>query len=845
MIKGSTVGAEIRQRNPGSSVSLLIHLRKLVSLFKDPIAIVLIVAFVAYSCIWSYIGIAKFYALNSSVYDLGISMQTAYTIYSNQWTLQALISFIIVRNGLAVFMAPVALLANYPLMITIQAVFVGAAVFPIYGIGVRSGLGRTECIFVSVSYLIFYPLNGLVWFDFHYQMFFVFLFLLGYYLYLRGMLLTALVVFLLSGFTRYPFMLFPFLFSLLLLIEFAVRRYIHRQNEIRTLYFATALFILTSLVLFAGYILVGGVSSLPLHTGASGGNSITLYARLFTLFMLLAPLLFVPILSYRWYLLELPFLFLLFTSGSGTYLYPSLFLRQYSSGITPFLFLGLIDGLSNLQKLTSWIETRLRHKLSQAAKTGSGKKKTKVLIRLTVKRIAVILVFVILASASLFYQPYGPFNHLAGVNYHLSDVTSVNMTIFNSLQNVLSLIPKNEPHVLIQNNIVLALPGPIGRILLVPQYDVGPNITSSNIQNNTFPYKEGNVFGKTQIDYAIADVNEQNTLKQHGLTYFPSMLELCQMLISSGYYGIRAEENNILLLQRGYVGPASFRPFQSTYLANEFHFHTGSIVNGVLKVTNPTSGPAMWYGPFTNPFVAYLSLSPGNYQATYVLATDNNSHFNNMRLTIESNGGTVILNDTTVNGTDLGPATAWTRINVNFTLNNMLSGIELDSLTGNWSGSVFLQQIELRQLSLLTPAQLGPIIGLPGSRIPTGTYVNASSYTGDYVPANAIDGDLHTAWISEKYYGELFLTFPRQIALKGIMLAAGLYPSGNLSIAIAGLNSTWLNLSSGNRFVGGGSTGYTELAFLFGDIQCSQLRISCSSGNSLVRVNEITLLLAS
>ncbi|MCL5677787.1 MAG: DUF2079 domain-containing protein [Candidatus Thermoplasmatota archaeon] len=807
--------------------------------FKNLTTDLLLCAFALYVIAWGYIGIAKYFSLSSSVYDLGVSMQTAYMIMYSNWTFATLIKFLIVRNGIALFFAPVAIMKNYPLLISIQAIFVAASVFPLYGVCKRLGFTKLEGALLSISYLLFFPLDGVVWFDFHYQSFFPFLFIFGYYLYLRGHWKSSLFSFLLSGFTRYPFMIFPLLFSLTLLLEIVGKKLIiGKKIRGSALYFSISLLSFSLVILTVGYILIGGFSAIPLHTSASSSVSLDLDIKLLTLFLLFAPLLFIPVLSYRWMLLSTPFIYLLLTSNSGAYVFPSLFHRQYSSGIVPFLYLGLIDGLRV-------ISSRKESKRIFPQKFNFGYERLRRFIaKLLPKGFIITAILVILIASSFYYQPFGPFNNTTTDNFHLESETNINMSIFHSLEYIISLIPPNESHVLIQNNIVEALPGPIGNTLLVPQYDVGPNVTMSDIRNNSFPTLEGSVIGTTPIDFAIADANNQHTLLQPGNEYFPSMIELSQMLLASGYYEIRAEVNNILLIQRNYQGPISFSPFHSVYKANEFHSTVGKYSEGVLVVNQAKPGKLMWSGPYTSPFANYLSLVPGAYKAIFALSATNVSSKNQLQLVVSADGGVIILNTSNVSGRNLAKINTWHFASVTFYVSNLVSGIDFEAFSNGWNGTVCLRDMELYQLGTANATSLGMITGLIGVTPPSGTKINATSSLPGYPPQNAIDGNVYTAWISSQYSATLLLTFPSSVTINGIGLLIGSVPSGSINILI---NLLYLNNSvtvyNGTQFIASGPNGAVALNILFGiHLKTIGVRLDFVSKVSLIRINELTLI---
>lgn len=676
----------------------------LIEVLSRPAVVAIVVAFVLYSGFWGFIGIAKFYALNSSVYDLGISMQTAYMLIGTNLNLANYLTFFFTRNGIAFIVSPIAIAKSYPALILLQAASVGAAVFPLYGICRHQSFTESSSVLISLSYLMYFPLDGLVWFDFHYQMFFVTFFILAYYLFLKRWFGMSLMFFLLAGIVRYPFVLFPFIFSCTLLVELTLRRFVkHQRVERESLVFLTVLLLLTSILLVLGYVAIGGIGSIVLHT--TGNNSIAyeFNVKLLTFFLLLGPLLFIPLLSFRWIWFYIPFLYLALTANSGNYLFPELFHRQFSSGIVPFLYLGLIDGIANISRLRTSIGQALAKSVlhSPSRLTPANRARYHQESHARLKKMIPMCIVVILVSCSFFFQPYGPLNSTTPDNYNLSSEIKVNMTLFHNLEYLLALIPKNEGHVLIQNNIVIALPGPIGQNVLVPQYDVGPNITISNVIRNEFPTLEGQVTGFTPINYAIADANDQRTLLQYGIDGFPNMLGIFQLLLGSGYYGIVAERSNMILIERNYIGTVDYSPFYGTYGAAVFHTRSGFTSNGYISITNASKGANLWFGPFSSPWAAYLSLVPGEYSASFVVAATNHSNTNSMQFVVATDGGVTILSSLIVRGANLSINERWSIISIRFNLSNIVSGLEFEGISLGWNGTVTLKEVILSQTSAL------------------------------------------------------------------------------------------------------------------------------------------------
>ena len=121
---------------------------------------------------------------------------------------------------------------SYVLIVVFQELFITIAVFPLYGIAMHILKKKHLALMISVAYLIYPYIAGLYWFNFLYASLFPTLFLIGYYLYLKSKFKSAFVIFLVSGLTVFPYMLFIILLSAILIIESIYhKKYIYESFE--------------------------------------------------------------------------------------------------------------------------------------------------------------------------------------------------------------------------------------------------------------------------------------------------------------------------------------------------------------------------------------------------------------------------------------------------------------------------------------------------------------------------------------------------------------------------------------------------------------------------------------
>ncbi|MGC8558940.1 MAG: hypothetical protein ACP5NC_08160, partial [Nitrososphaeria archaeon] len=383
---------------------------------------------------------------------------------------------------------------------------------------------------VAASYLLYFPLAGINWFDFHYQALFPTLFLLGYYFYLKEKRVLAFIFMALSAITHYPYTIFALMFALMIMLG---------RNRKKDLKLSISLIALT-LTLFALNFALLGASGATLGTIGSAPGSPSLALNVYTLFIILLPLLFLPIFS-KWIVFLLPYVAMIFISNYVYYRFPFVFMFQYSALFVPFVFLGAIEGISRLKKSPRTVS-------------------------------AIMLISVI--AFAMVYEPYSPLNSSSAVNYSLlgyglNSIVNVNWPRYNGLLKTLLLVPPNST-VIIQNNMPEIYP-------LHKNLTVIDSLFMSPQQANS-------------ADVEIVD--------PYALWFFPQYFT---KLWNTGYYGLVSEADGILMIERNYTeGLKYYSPLELSYSANQLAV-TGSahIVNGTIEASNASS-EKLWFGPWTS-----------------------------------------------------------------------------------------------------------------------------------------------------------------------------------------------------------------------------------------------------
>ena len=611
----------------------------------------------------------KYYAMNATVYDLGISMET-------NWEQMRHILSINLQNPISIITFPIAYLNSYPFMLAFQSVFISIGSVFLYLI-TRKILGnKLFSILISIAYLIYFPSAGINWFDFHFQALFSTLFLFGYCLYVYDYKYSSVIVFILSGLTRYPYMIFPLFFALTELFLILHNQKTDKVKNFKHTFPIILLSLLASTSLLITYfILPKGVASVHLSQNM---NILTyLNDKIITLVMIFAPLFFLPLLSIRWLPMYFPYFVLLFISNNVIYMIPSIEVLQYSALFSAFVFLGLTDVIASLLRI---LQPENHHS------NFFEKLKSKNL-KYSMKLMSAIIISVILFAAV--YEPYGPLNGSINsvANFNVNSETEVNLTLFNEYIQMSNLIPRSNPYVLFQNNMPNLLPRNLtyDETPLIPPYDFLPNAT---VQYHPMELITGQIVNPV-IDYAIDD--PYNNL------YFtlgnPSMYDFIHLLYASGNYGILAEESGMLLLEKNYTGPIKYyEPFIAFYPSSIFYSpKTLNQFSNLPVIESNLTGGEAWYGPYT-------TLSPGNYSLSFELKTSSISHNNSIILDITANDGATVLGVKNITGDAFADTNSWENITVNIYVNNTYNNVEFRGINAYWNGSLYFRGIKVKQI---------------------------------------------------------------------------------------------------------------------------------------------------
>ena len=663
---------------------------------------ILLLGVVTYIVTWYYIDLFRLYALHEHVYDLGVAIEEGYLVFHTHFTLNLFLNDLFTGGG-RIFLSPLSLVSNLQIFLLFQTIFLALPAFLFYYFALYQGLSKTAAFIFSISYLLYPGLGGINWFEWHYQAFFIFFFLLAVLLFLNSHYIIGTIFFAIAGLLKFPYSAFIFLFFIIELFEY----YFYKPREStkkRWAFIILNVFISLSLLVCSYLAFKSGSYSISayFHNGPIGAetflNSIQL--KLLTVFIVLFSFLFLPLFSPKYLILILPFFALLFLVYQWD-VFPYIFFNQFDSSLVLFGFMGSIEGYKNMKKLSH------KSRLKSYSKLQITKRVIVIGEKLTKKNRYVYILLVIIIIFSVFYSPYGPLNKTGEV-YSIYTYDNSNSSVYQDLMNVISLIPRNvsASNILVQNDIPEIYPRAdiygfnLGNTLSAPleldyNYNFFYNFTEI-LSNGTF--------AKVRPLYILANTQSNSfTSLDEPFPYNISIAMYVTHFLKDKKYGILAEANGIILLKKGYTGHIKyFVPLPNMYFySKDWQFFPGTS-SSYSQNYNSSVPQVLSSGPF-------ISLPPGYYNATFDIFTDNNARSNSFGVILSHNYDKPLCY-ANFYGNDL-KNNSWNNITVTFYLNNTYSDLNLELKTYNWEGGkIAVKSLVIRQIKDYSGIRLTPVL---------------------------------------------------------------------------------------------------------------------------------------
>lgn len=618
--------------------------------------ILLLVIYIIIVTVWSYVALFRLYHLYSAVFDLGVFAENLWLPLHTLPTFTGILYQLFYVSIIPYLLSPLSLIGGLRLILVVQTLFIWATAFPLYFISRKLGLSPMLSLIISVSYFFYFPIAGINWFDTHNQAFFPFFFVFSYMFYLYGYKKISLFLFAITTLIKWPYGIFVALFAFYELVTYLYGR--KRQKDNKKLIYPLILFIFSFSALVFGYGISfrGGDLSAAFFHVSSPAHVFPLGNIALTVVMILAPLFFLPLFSKRWILFLIPFFALIVISRNVIYLFPDIYTYQYLSMVVPFLFLGTIDVLS-VRKRDETKTTSPQKRISRMYRE----------IRTSQTTRTVLAVFVLLVLLSMVFQPWSPLTKDNGYIQWYKTNPYDNFNTYTYLSEEFAMIPISNPYVLVPNNIPEAYPraivgGPyyVGTFVMGFHSPIFLNITLKDAMNNTFPYiaKRGHIV-YVPMDYAISTITNAVAFSKSG---YQSILQIMDIMLQSGRYGIMAEANGTIVLERNYTYPPALYVPMNRYLSvfQGISPTPHVTVGNSLIFSNVSAGSIIWYGG-TNYY-------PGTYNDTLDFLSYPGS-YGNISITAMLNGTPVYKEYIDIN--DSNSAFAWHNVSFSQVINNI------------------------------------------------------------------------------------------------------------------------------------------------------------------------------
>jgi uncharacterized membrane protein len=640
------------------------------------------ISLIIYNFFWDIIVTDRIISLNASygatVWDMGAFYNTLWTIF-HAFTFQTFITYMS-SKPIAFFMSPLSSINSPFFFVYLQTFWISITVLPLYLIGYKKTGSKSGSLIISISYLLFFGIAGQNWFDVHFQTLFVPLFVSGYALQLVGHKRLGYTAIIFSGLVYFLYLFFAILFFIFLIMEEIRDKrslMISRQAYVG-LIFSIAMFAIMYLLSIHEAAINNSSLKASLHIVSGsliGVLSSSIDQKIYAVLILLFPFLCLPLLSRKWIFFIIVYFTLMFVSGNSIYFFPNFIRLQYLGMIVPFLYIGTVEVLSNLE---------FSYKNGSAKDINKGKVFNP---SFKLKLKVAVIIFILIVLLGTVFEPYGPLNGNSSTDFQMNQVTDYNLSLYDHYIDMVNLIPKNDPYILYQNN--------------MPQI-IYKDPTALTIYLFGEPYNYTYfIDGKwtNNVSYVIADPYSSWFTVSGSGNYSSNMYITLNHFISTGQYGILAEYDGLILLKKGYIGkPIIYGPENRIFTVQDLYSgFTDRNGNTSIYSSNLSGYQTLWYGPYT-------FLQPGNYVLTLRLKASNVSSLNKFQLRYSymlnpSSGVPIDVELVNLTGKNLEYPDKWVNITLNIKAANFYDYVEFAGQSFDWSGNFSIGGISLKQSS--------------------------------------------------------------------------------------------------------------------------------------------------
>ncbi|MCL5438033.1 MAG: DUF2079 domain-containing protein [Candidatus Thermoplasmatota archaeon] len=609
----------------------------------------LILSTAAVGTTYSVLSLLRFYSYHAGILDLGVAYMPMYNEFHGNLIqgyygviLPQVFSYIIFAPFFGIFPA-------IPELLVFQDIWIACGAIPLYFLGKRLGLNGFATFALSLSYLLYFPLGGVYWFDFHYMSLFPTFFFLFAWAYFAERRNLAIIFAFMASMMNY---LVPSMMFIAAVVIF-LRDY--REKKYRNLLPFTI--IATSIAIYLYVNLAIGLRSETVYIGLPPVFSIPNPAiRYMYPIMLFLPLLFLSFLAPEFLLIGAPFF--AFVYSSNYFPYMSLMFYQYPVLITPIVFVSAFVGASRIKRIP---------RLSRTLKP----------LVSAVLFLNVLFFAFLTPVGNVMTSPYDAqvSGLLLGTGYSYSTMEDIAIHPYDKyITNALNEIPYGSS-VMLQGN--------MPNFLYRYNWTLPENMNNHNVPNYSVvdPYSS---FYTSPSEYG-SNLSNVSILQDNWLMKFHN-------------FKVVSEQDGIVLMSDLHM--KSTLPFVPLFQAIE-----PSSLDYPVKVTetgNLTILPAIdtgsggWYGPYT-------WLVPGQYSLHLFLKSPGVSPSSWFTLQVANTsvvGHTqTVIYQHNVYGSNLS-STGISEITFSFTSQFFLSSVEFRAFYMHWDAPIYLQGITISQESI-------------------------------------------------------------------------------------------------------------------------------------------------
>jgi uncharacterized membrane protein len=614
-----------------------------------------------YAIPMSLVTLLKHYLLFSYAWDLGIFSQAFWSTIHGRffyYTVEPWFGdcfFAVHFSPILLFVVP--FYAAYPhpgTLLVLQSFVVALGVVPLYFLA-KDKLSDRLAFLVAASYLINPLVIGANLYDFHFEAFIpVTLFSTIYFLKRRNLKLYVFSLFLSLMVHEYVAFFAVLIVAYETIAGIKSREALKKIAPYVIITITLAIIWLVSASAVQTYLRRQETQSMNIFSPVlnAAGNPVKLLSylgydfpqKLLYLILLLAPLLFTPLLS-SYIFLTVPWLLFAFLLNYSPYYQIG---YQYSLLIIPFVYLSSIHGLRKIN-LTS-------------------------LKKVNVEKLLMISTLVFLLASLTLVQ-----------------IQLLNFGKADSAQNVFSLIPEDAsilvtsnlfPHV---SNRLEAWVLPFGYDEPYPMYYTGISEVWKNYAHK--------ILNEKNPEFVLLDLNTEGSR---------NLKMIASELLAKRSYGMYAYADGILLLKRNFTGdPSLFKPFKSSFNYETLSLYDGSKVpdtsaeNDRVLVHTPLDfdNATFWGGP-------HCVVPQGEYSASFKLKLVGDAENRKIiTLAVTTDGAAAAirtLNSTTLNASNLEEG-VWEQVVLKFEMETFGS-VEFTGLRVSNAVNLYLDYIDVVQL---------------------------------------------------------------------------------------------------------------------------------------------------